>query len=54
VDERGGLQRLPGTLAPEIAGRKPPHLVVHDRHQRRQGLLVALTGAVDERAHVGW
>jgi hypothetical protein len=34
VDERRGLQRLPGTFASDVSGGNPPQLVVHERHQR--------------------
>jgi len=33
VDERGGLNGLPRPLAPHVAGRDAPQLVVDERHQ---------------------
>ena len=36
VDERGGLEGLPGTLAADVARRDPPKLVVDERHQVRR------------------
>ncbi len=40
MHEAGRLQRLAGALAAEIAGRKPPQLLVHDRQQRIERLPV--------------
>ena len=49
MDERRGLQRLPGAFPTEIAGREAPQFVVHERHERRQRLLVALTRALNAK-----
>jgi hypothetical protein len=34
VDERGGLERLTGTLAPQIRRGKAPKFLVDERQQR--------------------
>ncbi len=40
MDEAGGLQRLAGTLAAQVAGREPAQLLVDDRQQRIERLPV--------------
>jgi hypothetical protein len=41
VDERGRLERLPRTLPANVARGKTAQLVVDERHQLGDGLLVA-------------
>ena len=37
VDERGGLQGVPGTLMPHVAARHPVQLLVDERRQAIEG-----------------
>ena len=48
VDERRRLQRLPGLLAAEVRRGQPAQLVVDERHQLRDGLVVAGSGSREQ------
>ena len=53
VNQRSGLKCLSGSLAPQIAASQPPELVVHDRHDFRDGLLVSGGGPVEDAGYGG-
>jgi hypothetical protein len=48
VDERGCLQRAHAAFAPQVAGRKLLQLVIHERNDRVEGLVVALVNPLKE------
>jgi hypothetical protein len=53
VHERRGLQALRGSLVAQTPARNLAQLVVHERHQPRQRVIVALAPGEEKRGDVG-
>src|SRR5262249_2606919 len=54
VDERRGLQRVPGALAIHMAFSHPPQFLINQRHQLIEGFLIPVAPVAEQLAHLLW